>query len=301
MKFIDLCCGAGGMSLGFIMAGHECVAAFDSDPVAVATHNLNLGEHAHVADIKTLTELPDADCIIGGPPCQALSKGNQINGGWHSERNLVPAFINIVLAKRPTYFVMENVQGILAHELELAKLNHQLFAAGYLVNIFQVDAANYGVPQNRKRVFIIGSKKFVTFPEPTHRHKKISVRTAIGKMLEAEEHTPPFMKPFLGHPDKMVHPSNRPVRGKTNFGKRELYWRSIDRPSFTILAREQGGSKARVVIGEKSYPVEPYHNAVLQSFPASFKFPTQKGNATRLIGNAVPPLLAYRIGDCLND
>jgi DNA (cytosine-5)-methyltransferase 1 len=297
MKVVDLFCGGGGLSLGFMMAGHDVIAAYDADPVAVATHNTNLGEHAHVADIRSMNgkDLPECDAIIGGPPCQALSNGNQINGGWSSERNLVPKFVEIVLGRMPKVFVMENVMGLLNYESELAELMKLFFKAGYLVSKFQVDAADYGVPQNRKRIFFIGSRSFVTFPAPTHKGNPVSARRAIEHLLEEEEEVPNFMKMFVGSPDKMVHPSNRKTDSKSN---KELYWRDFDRPSFTVLARSAGGSVARVIIGNRSYPMYAKQNAALQSYPDWYKFPTVKHDSTRIIGNSVPPRLAYRIGSC---
>src|SRR3990172_7779993 len=115
VKVIDLFAGAGGLSLGFQMAGHAVIAAFDADPTAVETYNRNLGEHAHVADLRELNadDLPDADGIIGGPPCQALSQANRLTASWRSPRNLIPHFVEIVKAKRPRFFVMENVRSLL--------------------------------------------------------------------------------------------------------------------------------------------------------------------------------------------
>lgn len=302
MKIIDLFCGAGGLSLGFQMAGHEVIAAFDADPVAVDTYNRNIGEHAHVADLRELNigDLPDADGIIGGPPCQALSQSNTFTASWQSPRNLIPRFVEIVKAKLPRFFVMENVTGVLNYADDLNRELNSLQALGYFPVCKILNAAHYGVPQDRKRVFVVGYRDghLPIFPAPTHnRRSAITARQAIGGMLdEPEDELPTYMRHLAGMPDKIINGCNRSLNTKGRF----LYWRNFDRPMFTIMARSNGaGGINRAYVGGQSYKLRPAHNSVLQSFPASFEWPDAIGDAGRLIGNAVPPLLAWRIAQTI--
>jgi len=301
VKLIDLFCGAGGLSLGMQMAGHEVVAAYDHDESAIETYRLNLGDHAHVADIRTLIgdDLPDCDGIIGGPPCQALSSANTNDEGWNSPRNMIPDFVRVLLEARPKFFVVENVMGLLRHSHDLGIEIGRLMNAGYLPALTVLNAADYGVPQERKRVFIIGhlNGSLPLWPEPTHnRRNRISARTALAALLkESEGKLPPFMRHLADGGDKLIHGCNRSetLRGK------ELYYRSFDRPAFTILARGKGGGIDRAWVNGLSYPLTIQHVSTLQSFPSDWQWPDARLDARRQIGNAVPPLLAYAIGRAL--
>ena len=302
MKVIDLFAGAGGLSLGFQMAGHDVIAAFDADPVGVATYNRNLGEHAHVADLRELNadELPDADGIIGGPPCQALSQANQLTASWRSPRNLIPRFVEIIKAKRPRFFVMENVRGLLNYADDLNRELADLQSIGYFPVWKVLDTANYGVPQNRNRIFVIGWRDghLPIWPAPTHnRRSAVTARQAIGAMLnEPEGELPAYMRHLASEPDKLISGSNRSLNTKGRF----LYWRDFDRPAFGVMARSNGsGGINRAYVAGQSHKIKPAHNAVLQSFPSSFAWPDLIGDAGRLIGNAVPPVLAWRIAQTI--
>ncbi len=151
MNLVDLCSGAGGLSLGMTMAGHTVIAAYDHDADAVATYRRNLGDHAQVADLRDLRacDLPDCDGIVGGPPCQPFS--NSVQGiqrvgslkGPLNERNLIPDFIRLVLEKRPAFFLMENVPGLLNYKAFLAQQLTRLDAAGYFPVVAVLNASFY--------------------------------------------------------------------------------------------------------------------------------------------------------------
>lgn len=167
---IDLFCGAGGLSSGFLAAGFDVVAALDNNPHAVATYRANLGNHAKSVDISDDTELTDATIFVGGPPCQGFSSAGMRRAG--DERNsLVTCFARLISEHRPTAFVFENVEGFLTAEdsNRVFDLLVPLVAAGYKIHLRKVNAANYGVPQHRKRVIAIGGLGWApSFPEPTH-------------------------------------------------------------------------------------------------------------------------------------
>jgi DNA (cytosine-5)-methyltransferase 1 len=166
----DLFCGAGGLSKGFQDAGFALACAIDHSEAAVRTHNANLGKHAVQQDINEYTELPDVAVIAGGAPCQGFSSAGLRRPG--DQRNtLVACFALIVARMRPLAFVFENVEGFLTAEggtrvLDLLAL---LIDAGYRIHLRKVNAANYGVPQHRKRVIAIGGLGWEpSFPAPTH-------------------------------------------------------------------------------------------------------------------------------------
>ncbi len=166
----DLFCGAGGLSLGFREAGFHLLRGVDSDEVAVRTHNANLGNHAVQQDITEDLDIPDATVIVGGPPCQGFSSAGLRRAG--DKRNtLVSCFAQLVARKRPLAFVFENVEGFLTAEAgaRVLELLAPLIDAGYRIHLRKVNAANYGVPQLRKRVVAIGGLGWApAFPDPTH-------------------------------------------------------------------------------------------------------------------------------------
>ncbi len=168
---VDLFCGAGGLSIGFRRAGFDLVCAVDSWSPAIATYRNNVDRN-HVIDAFILPEidLPSATVVAGGPPCQGFSSAGRRHDD--DERNsLVTVFAKIVARLRPKAFVFENVEGFItgANGKFVLDLLEPLIAAGYHVHLRKINAANYGVPQHRKRVIAIGGLGWnPTFPEPTH-------------------------------------------------------------------------------------------------------------------------------------
>jgi DNA (cytosine-5)-methyltransferase 1 len=168
---IDLFSGPGGMSLGFRRAGFRIAAAVDFDKSAVATHRANLGNHVIQADLTREAPFTAAsDVVVGGPPCQGFSSAGLRRPGDH-RNTLIARFSEIVAAQRPTAFVFENVEGFLTydHGAYVLDLLAPLIDAGYRIHLRKINAANYGLPQHRKRVIAIGGLGWdPSFPEPTH-------------------------------------------------------------------------------------------------------------------------------------
>lgn len=158
---ISLFCGLGGLDLGFLWEGFEIVWANDISPHAAATHRLNFGVEAVCGDIAEipLAEIPDADVIIGGPPCQSFSLLGQRQKD-DPRGKLVFRFLEIVEAKRPSAFVMENVPGMAASQIEGRRLPDVLQESfselGYQVTRLNLIATDYLVPQLRKRLLLVG-------------------------------------------------------------------------------------------------------------------------------------------------
>jgi DNA (cytosine-5)-methyltransferase 1 len=169
-QVLDLFCGAGGLSHGFVEAGFELTLALDREPTAVETHKANFPDCAAKEGDVTVFDLPQTDVIVGGPPCQGFSTAGRRLA--EDERNsLVGWFATTIARLKPAAFMFENVEGFLTAEggKRVLELLEPLVASGYQIHLRKVNAANYGVPQHRKRVIGIGGLGWTpTFPEPTH-------------------------------------------------------------------------------------------------------------------------------------
>lgn len=202
---VDLFCGAGGLALGFTAAGFRVVRALDSFPAAVETYRKNLGDHVACEEVTGETALPPATVIAGGPPCQGFSSAGMRRVG--DERNtLVSCFAQLVTRHRPLAFVFENVEGFLTAEdgARVHDLLGPVIEAGYRVHLRKVNAANYGVPQHRKRVIAIGGLGWdPSFPEPTHRaHGAPGAELVTGRLPL----TPSLCEALKGLPSPSTEP-----------------------------------------------------------------------------------------------
>lgn len=173
---ISLFSGGGGLDLGFVNAGYKILWAIDNDPNAVATYKKNIGNHIICADItkQDVNKIPTADVVIGGPPCQSFSLAG-LRKTEDARGQLVWQYMRIIEKIKPKAFVFENVTGLLSAknskgERIINLLKEEFKRIGYTVELQVMNAADYGVPQRRKRVIIVGlrgSESFV-FPAPTH-------------------------------------------------------------------------------------------------------------------------------------
>ncbi|MBR1846912.1 MAG: DNA cytosine methyltransferase [Bacilli bacterium] len=295
MKVVSLFSGAGGLDLGFVLAGHKIVWANDLYEDAVKTYRQNLGNHIICQDITKIqtNEIPDCDIVIGGFPCQGFSVANTTRHVSDERNVLYKQLIRVIKDKQPKYFLAENVKGILSiGKGEVFKKIITDFAElGYTVNYKLLNAADYGVPQTRLRVIIVGVRKDLgrsfIFPEPTHSKnetgqlpKWVSVSDALSGIPDPDK------------PNKL--PNHTYSKYKLNFngyiGHRPL---DPNKPAPTVTAR--GDNKGGVVI-------LPHPNglrrmtcrelATIQSFPLNYVFFGPSSSVYRQIGNAVPPLLA---------
>ncbi len=167
---VDLFCGAGGLSLGFQLAGFHLIRAVDNWKPAIDTYRANIGGHVVEENLTEFTEIPECTVIIGGPPCQGFSSAGKRR--CDDERNsLVTVFARLVARLKPRAFVFENVEGFLtgADGRFVLDLLTPILEVGYRVHLRKINAANYGVPQHRKRVVAIGGLGWTpSFPQPTH-------------------------------------------------------------------------------------------------------------------------------------
>lgn len=303
MKVVSLFSGAGGMDLGFIQAGHEIIWANDVYEKAVETYKNNIGAHIVLKDIAEVdsSEIPDCDIVIGGFPCQGFSVANMKRFVEDDRNQLYLEMLRVILEKKPKYFVAENVKGILS--LGKGKVKDLILKdfeeAGYNVDYYLVNAADYGVPQSRQRVFFVGVRKdveeIVSFPSPTHTSPDkakvlglenwITIGEALKNIPEPED------APNIANHEYTKYK----LRFNGYIGHREV---DPDRPAPTITAR--GDSKGGVVIihhPNNLRRLSVREAATVQSFPLDFVFSGSKTDGYRQVGNAVPPLLAYKIAN----
>lgn len=299
MKIISLFSGAGGLDLGLIQAGNTVIWANDIDKDAVETYKENIGDHIVCDDIKNIdiSTLPDADVVVGGFPCQGFSQANRLRTLEDDRNQLYRFFYNTIKIKQPKYFIAENVKGILS--LGKGEAIKQIVAdfeyAGYITSVNLVNMANYGVPQSRQRVIIVGQRvdlgkelRFI-FPQPTH--SKTGELPKWVSIKEAIDHFP--------DPDKENNVLNHvysayKVEYRNFTGHRKT---DPDKPSPTVLARGNGkggvcaiphyNGKRRLTIRE---------SASVQTFPDNFHFVGTMNSCYRQIGNAVPVMFARKLG-----
>jgi DNA (cytosine-5)-methyltransferase 1 len=206
---VDLFAGAGGFSLGMEQAGFDVLVAVEYDPIHACTHAFNFPlTEVICADIATVTSdmILDAakrswskhsswngkiDLVFGGSPCQGFSMMGKRN--LEDERNsLIFHFYRLVVELRPRYFVMENVPGMVAgeHKQLLEQLEHKFFSAGYGVRSRILNAADFGVPQRRRRLFVIGKDEevgdIINFLFPVSNSDAVTVKDAIGDLPDAD-------------------------------------------------------------------------------------------------------------------
>ncbi|MCM1211499.1 MAG: DNA cytosine methyltransferase [Blautia sp.] len=302
MKAISLFSGAGGLDLGIIQAGNSIIWANDIDKDAVATYKQNIGNHIVLGDIRNIdvSTLPDAEVVVGGFPCQGFSQANT-HRVLDDERNqLYRFFYEVIKVKQPKFFIAENVKGILSYGK--GKAIEQIVAdfeqAGYVTRVHLVNMADYGVPQSRQRVVIIGQnvklgkEMLFRFPVPTNNKdgsnglkKWISIKEAIDHFPDPDEENDVLNHIYSAY--KVVY-RNYTAHRKTD----------PDKPSPTIIARGNGGGgvcaiphyneKRRLTIRE---------SASVQTFPEDFCFVGSMNACYRQIGNAVPVKFARLLGE----
>ena len=302
MRILSLFSGAGGLDLGLVQAGNKIIWANDIDKNAVETYRKNLGDHIVLGDIKEIDifSLPEADVVVGGFPCQGFSQANRFRM-LDDERNfLYRFFYDVILNKQPKFFLAENVKGILSlgKGEAIKQIIADFEAAGYITELHLVNMADYGVPEIRQRVIIVGQRKdlgkdlLFHFPKSTHdkdgrdgKEKWLSIREAI-------DHYP---DPDLPNDIKNHDYSRYKVEYRDYTAHRQT---DPDKPSPTILARGNGGGGVCAIPhynGKRRLTVR--ESATVQTFPEDFVFYGVRGSCYRQIGNAVPPRFARLLGE----
>lgn len=301
---MSLFAGAGGLDLGLIHAGHNVIWANDNDIDCVRTYQKNIGEHIVHANVEMISsdDIPDADVVVGGFPCQGFSLANKHRSTDDERNKLYLHFKRIVEDKKPKYFLAENVRGILSLDggNAIKQIVSDFEQAGYRVKYKLFNTADYGVPQSRFRVIIAGTRVDVpeeldfNYPKPTHAKEMSEVRKPWLTIGQALNHIPePSENSTLeNHVYSKYKVTNRNFTGhrKTN----------PDKPSPTILARGNGkGGVCAIQHPQNHRRMSVRESATVQSFPEDFVFTGSLTSMYRQVGNAVPVLFGKKLGEQL--
>jgi DNA (cytosine-5)-methyltransferase 1 len=227
LKIISLFAGAGGMDLGFKNAGFDIMWANDFDPDSVKTYRRNFGDHIVLGDIEKIrtNNMPDSpDVVIGGFPCQGFSIANLGRSVDDSRNKLYKQMLRVIRVKKPKYFVAENVAGILTlgKGAVIQKIIKDFKSIGYKVDYKLLNAADYGVPQARRRVFIIGNRLDLDNPYPKQSHQTPSTKKTLFTDLHEKHITTKDAIGFLSKApltNKVFYSKNRVIHnhvGDTN-------------------------------------------------------------------------------------
>jgi len=306
MEVVSLFSGAGGMDLGFIRAGNSVVWANDNFKDAVETYKLNLGDTIILGDIRAIPSksIPKCDMVIGGFPCQGFSIANWKRKLVDTRNFLYQEMVRVIRDKQPRFFLAENVKGLasLGQGRALQAILRDFSGAGYKVHTTVLNAADYGVPQNRERLFLFGVRNDLKFeglfpPPPTHGERNsmfdlnLRPKLSVGDALKG-----------IPEPDDAPNmPNHTCSKYKLTFNG-YLGHRALDpaKPSPTVTAR--GDERGGVVVlphpnGRRRMTAREL--AIIQSFPEDFVFVGSRTSAYRQIANAVPPRLAESISRAL--
>ena len=293
-RVVSLFSGCGGMDLGFLggFKSNGClytsnpfdiVWANELNPAACRTYRHNIGEHIHEGDIwEKIDGLPDsADVVIGGFPCQDISINNKNAKGVFGKRSsLYLAMVEVIERLQPRCFVAENVKALLNsnNRESLKKVISDFSDLGYQIRYDLYNAADYGVPQTRERVIIVGTREgeFIP-PEPTHSIDSWITAKEVLHDLENTERDESW-----SHTWSLAAPGS-------DQGSRKLY---ADRPGYTMRAECHGNTHFHYKLPRRMTMRE---GARIQSFPDDFIFKAKLRETERQIGNAVAPVFAWHI------
>jgi len=326
LTVLDLFAGAGGLSAGLAAAGLDVVAAAERDGDALATFaclhpsaRLLAGDIA-LADFRELRG--SIDVVAGGPPCQPWSAGGK-GLGRDDPRDGIPQFVRAVREIRPRAFLMENVPGLAREAMRpaLGYLMHSLTGLGYDVGWRVLRAADYGVPQSRRRLFVMGLAAGAggapQWPAATHGEGLGRPLTPAGEVLDPRRITgePNLSKVvYARRPDlrrdpydgQLFNGGGRPINLRAlaptmlaSMGGNKTPW--LDTlgvvPGYHAHLQAGGAPRTGLVPGARRITVT--EAAALQTFPAGTTFAGPRSSQYRQIGNAVPPALARAVGDVL--
>jgi DNA (cytosine-5)-methyltransferase 1 len=319
VKVASFFCGCGGSDLGllgnftflnqnFRSLPFNIIYALDFDKYAVETYNANFEHPAICEDIKNIkvNQLEDFDLLVGGFPCQSFSTINPNKDTNDDRANLYKELIKVLKSKQPKYFIAENVKGLMTLQKGeiLKKVIDGFEAVGYDVKYKLLLASNFGIPQKRERLFIVGIRNDIKlnfeFPEDTHsdkilfNKKKWVPLSAVISSLEID--------------DQKYYFSKKAVEGMKNAKsnmKRGLY-QDLDKQCLTItshLAKTSLNSRDPVLLVNPVMEIyrrfTPREAASIQSFPDNFNFPVSETQSYKQIGNAIPPVLMWHVANSL--
>ena len=325
MNLISLFSGAGGLDLGFHKAGFHTIIANEFDPKICPTFRANFPKTRLIeGDIRKVSEnvFPEhISGIIGGPPCQSWSEGGALRGIEDARGQLFYEYIRILKATQPLFFVAENVSGMLAsrHSKAVSGFMRLFDEAGYDVNLRMLNANDFGVPEDRDRIFYIGFRKDLNihdFEYPKPLEHKPTLRETIWDLKDNAIPAKPHNKT---NGDACVVPNHEYFTGDFS----SIYMsrnrvRSWDEAGFTVQASGRQcqlhpNAPKMVKIDANHQMFAPGQEALyrrmsvrevarVQSFPDDFKFIYEDVNmGYKMIGNAVPVELAYHVAVAIRE
>lgn len=319
LKVASFFCGCGGSDLGIIgnfnylnkyypALPFEVNYAIDFDKYAVQTYNSNFTHKAICDDIKNvqIEELDNFDILLGGFPCQSFSTVNPNKDTDDERANLYKELVKILKLKQPKFFIAENVKGLMTLQKGaiLKKVVAGFESVGYKVKYKLLLASNFGIPQRRERLFIVGVRADIDvdyeFPSDTHSENVDDSKlrwVPLGNVINS-----------LETEDKKYYFSKKAVEGMKNAKnnmKRGLY-QDLTKQCLTItshLAKTSLNSRDPVLLVNPKTEIyrrfTPREAASIQSFPNNFTFPVSETQAYRQIGNAIPPVLMWHVANSL--
>ena len=325
MKVVSFFAGAGGLDKGFEDAGFDVVWAneYDKDiwETFEANHPKTKLDKRSIVDIPS-NEVPDCDGIIGGPPCQSWSEAGALRGIKDKRGQLFFEFMRILADKRPKFFLAENVSGMLIprHAKALENIKAMFTECGYELSFELLNASDFDVPQDRKRVFFIGYRKDLgmkfQFPKPSSAESKLNLRHAIEDLqhnalpAKAGNYTNGDACDVLNH--------EYMIGGFSSMFMSRNRVRSWDELSFTIQAGGRHAPlhpqapKMRLIKQDQREFIKGQEKlyrrlsvrecARIQTFPDDYVFCYKYvANAYKMIGNAVPVKLANALAEKIYD
>lgn len=316
-KVVSLFSGCGGADQGIIgdflfnkkyygRLPYKLVYAIDIDQKALDTHkkNFECGKVVcrDICETKS-DDIPECDIIVGGFPCQSFSTVNPTKDPFDERANLYKQMVRVVKDKRPKIFIAENVKGLMTlHKGTIFKRVVKAFEeAGYTTYTKLFNAADYGVPQKRERVIIVGVRNDLKdqlefdFPKETHIGNWVPLSVAV---------------PELAIDEQKYYFSERALQGMKNAKnnmKRGLY-QDLNKPCLTVtshLAKVSLNSRDPVLLVNPEKELyrrfTPLEAARIQSFPDGFEFAGSETDAYRQIGNAIPPVMFWHIANAVQN
>ncbi|WP_122672333.1 DNA cytosine methyltransferase [Pseudomonas viridiflava] len=322
MNVIDLFSGPGGLSLGLRQAGFKVIANVEFNKDAMATYISHDVDSEHFnQDIQTVSferYRGKVDLIAGGPPCQPFSVGGLRKAAGDS-RDMIPEYIRCLREVQPEAFIMENVPGLTLKRTRpyFDRILSELADCGYFINWAIVSAADYGVPQKRKRLFVLGCKhKQLLFPAPTHGPNASKPHLGTFEVLgtapigEAPDCPVVYAKspdlrpsPYAGHVfnggGRAIDPSGPCHTILASSGGHKTHW--IDTlgivPEYHAHLKAGGAPRTGHLPGARRLSVQEC--ALIQTFPVDLQFSGKRSAQYKQVGDAVPPVLAFAIADAV--
>lgn len=321
IKVASFFCGCGGSDLGMLgdfkfLKEHyaplpfEITYALDFDKYAVETYNANFEHPAVCDDIKNvdIDSIEEFDLLLGGFPCQSFSTVNPNKDTNDDRANLYKELVRILKVKQPKFFICENVKGLMTLQKGeiLKKVVNEFKSVGYNVKYKLLLASNFGIPQRRERIFIVGVRNDmdIDFSFPLDTHSDTNLFNA-KKWVPLKE-----VIPKLEIDEQKYYFSQRAVEGMKNAKKnmKRGLFQDLNGQCLTVtshLAKTSLNSRDPVLLVNPEKEIyrrfTPMEAAGIQSFPKNFVFPVSETQAYKQIGNAIPPVLMWNVANSLQD